>query len=113
MQTRESRGSAHTRARTPIRLPPWRQGCPRAWCTVGTMCLTGIAGSIAYNWSRPGMKTSVKLIHASVAPMMDWTDNHYRTLARLISRHAWLYIEMVVAETIVHQKDKLGLLLVC
>ncbi|XP_044324062.1 tRNA-dihydrouridine(20/20a) synthase isoform X6 [Triticum aestivum] len=43
----------------------------------------------------------------SVAPMMDWTDNHYRTLARLISRHAWLYTEMVVAETIVHQKDKL------
>lgn len=39
--------------------------------------------------------------------MMDWTDNHYRTLARLISRHAWLYTEMVVAETIVHQKDNL------
>ncbi|KAI5008859.1 uncharacterized protein LOC123429468 [Hordeum vulgare subsp. vulgare] len=31
---------------------------------VGTLWLTGIAGSIAYNWSRPGMKTSVKLIHA-------------------------------------------------
>ncbi|GJN11786.1 hypothetical protein PR202_ga30023 [Eleusine coracana subsp. coracana] len=43
----------------------------------------------------------------SVAPMMDWTDNHYRTLARLISRHAWLYTEMVVAETMVHQKDNL------
>ncbi|KAJ1262824.1 hypothetical protein BS78_09G139400 [Paspalum vaginatum] len=42
----------------------------------------------------------------SVAPMMDWTDNHYRTLARLISMHTWLYTEMVVAETIVHQKDK-------
>jgi tRNA-dihydrouridine synthase A len=42
-----------------------------------------------------------------VAPMMDWTDNHYRTLARLISKHAWLYTEMVVAETIVHQKDNL------
>ncbi|XP_072976191.1 uncharacterized protein [Typha angustifolia] len=43
----------------------------------------------------------------SVAPMMDWTDNHFRTLARLISKHAWLYTEMVVAETIVHQKDNL------
>ncbi|XP_068636576.1 uncharacterized protein [Aristolochia californica] len=43
----------------------------------------------------------------SVAPMMDWTDNHYRTLARLISKHAWLYTEMVVAETIVHQKENL------
>jgi hypothetical protein len=47
------------------------------------------------------------VISCSVAPMMDWTDNHYRTLARLISRHAWLYTEMVVAETIVHQKDSL------
>lgn len=43
----------------------------------------------------------------SVAPMMDWTDNHYRTLARLISKHAWLYTEMVVAETIVHQQHNL------
>ncbi|KAF3780946.1 tRNA-dihydrouridine(20/20a) synthase [Nymphaea thermarum] len=43
----------------------------------------------------------------SVAPMMDWTDNHYRTLARLISKHAWLYTEMVVAETIVHQQENL------
>ncbi|KAK2640568.1 hypothetical protein Ddye_028363 [Dipteronia dyeriana] len=32
--------------------------------TVGTLWLSGIAGSIAYNWSQPGMKTSVKIIHA-------------------------------------------------
>ncbi|XP_057978613.1 uncharacterized protein LOC131165019 isoform X1 [Malania oleifera] len=43
----------------------------------------------------------------SVAPMMDWTDNHYRTLARLISKHAWLYTEMLAAETIVYRKDNL------
>lgn len=43
----------------------------------------------------------------SVAPMMDWTDNHYRTLARIISKHAWLYTEMIAADTIVHQKDNL------
>jgi hypothetical protein len=35
----------------------------------GTLWLSAIVGSIAYNWSRPGMKTSVKLIHARfVAP---------------------------------------------
>uniref|UniRef100_A0A2P2LEQ4 tRNA-dihydrouridine20/20a synthase isoform X1 n=1 Tax=Rhizophora mucronata TaxID=61149 RepID=A0A2P2LEQ4_RHIMU len=45
----------------------------------------------------------------SVAPMMDWTDNHYRTLARLISKHAWLYTEMVAAETIVYQEGNLVL----
>ena len=26
--------------------------------------LNGIAGSIAYNWSQPNMKTSVEIIHA-------------------------------------------------
>ncbi|XP_061348231.1 uncharacterized protein LOC133293646 isoform X2 [Gastrolobium bilobum] len=43
----------------------------------------------------------------SVAPMMEWTDHHYRTLARLISKHAWLYTEMLAAETIVYQKGNL------
>lgn len=43
----------------------------------------------------------------SVAPMMDYTDNHFRTLARLLTRHAWLYTEMVVADTIVHQERNL------
>ncbi|CAK9143049.1 unnamed protein product [Ilex paraguariensis] len=32
---------------------------------VGCLWVSGIAGSIAYNWSQPGMKTSVKIIHAS------------------------------------------------
>ncbi|KAL6556749.1 hypothetical protein OROGR_006037 [Orobanche gracilis] len=43
----------------------------------------------------------------SVAPMVEYTDNHYRTLARLISKHAWLYTEMIAAETIVYQKGNL------
>ncbi|CAE5966237.1 unnamed protein product [Arabidopsis arenosa] len=34
--------------------------------TVGCLWLSGITGSIAYNWSQPAMKTSVKIIHASV-----------------------------------------------
>ncbi|CDP17192.1 unnamed protein product [Coffea canephora] len=32
--------------------------------TVGCLWLSGIGGSIAYNWSQPAMKTSVKIIHA-------------------------------------------------
>ncbi|KAL2608707.1 hypothetical protein R1flu_027280 [Riccia fluitans] len=43
----------------------------------------------------------------SVAPMMDWTDNYYRTLARLMTSCSWLYTEMVVSETIVHQAENL------
>ncbi len=30
-----------------------------------------------------------------IAPMLDWTDSHYRVLARLMSRRARLYTEMV------------------
>ena len=38
----------------------------------------------------------------SVAPMMDWTDRHYRYFARLISRHALLYTEMVTTGAVLH-----------
>ncbi|MEB8388460.1 tRNA dihydrouridine(20/20a) synthase DusA [Rhodobacteraceae bacterium KMM 6894] len=37
----------------------------------------------------------------SVAPMMDWTDRHCRTLHRLLSRHALLYTEMVTSPALV------------
>lgn len=30
----------------------------------GTLWASGIVGSMAYNWSQPNMKTSVKIIHA-------------------------------------------------
>ncbi|KAM7266811.1 hypothetical protein ACFE04_008977 [Oxalis oulophora] len=43
----------------------------------------------------------------SIAPMMEWTDTHYRTLARFITKHAWLYTEMLAAETIVYQEKNL------
>lgn len=38
----------------------------------------------------------------SVAPMLDWTDRHYRYLARQLSRHSWLYTEMVNAGAVVY-----------
>ncbi|GFR50100.1 hypothetical protein Agub_g12245, partial [Astrephomene gubernaculifera] len=41
----------------------------------------------------------------SVAPMMDWTDVHFRQLARLLSRHTWLWTEMVVDKTIIHTQN--------
>ncbi|KAK9829203.1 hypothetical protein WJX72_004471 [[Myrmecia] bisecta] len=41
----------------------------------------------------------------SVAPMMDWTDVHYRQLARLLSKNTWLYTEMVVDKTLIHNPD--------
>lgn len=38
----------------------------------------------------------------SIAPMLDWTDRHYRHMARQISRHTWLYSEMINAGAIIY-----------
>jgi tRNA-dihydrouridine synthase A len=38
----------------------------------------------------------------SIAPMLDWTDRHYRYFARLISRHTLLYTEMVTTGALIH-----------
>jgi tRNA-dihydrouridine synthase A len=38
----------------------------------------------------------------AIAPMLDWTDRHYRYFMRLITKHTQLYTEMVVAEAIIH-----------
>lgn len=37
-----------------------------------------------------------------VAPMMDWTDRHFRYFMRLISKHAYLYTEMITTGAILH-----------
>lgn len=38
----------------------------------------------------------------SVAPMLDYTDRHFRVLMRQVSRHSLLYSEMVVARALHH-----------
>lgn len=47
--------------------------------------------------SRPGPSRRF-----SVAPMMDWTDRHYRYFARLMSQHALLYTEMVTTGAVLN-----------
>lgn len=82
-----------------------------------------VAGQYLPPWFRLVLKVSIYIAQSiilndsvdlnyvflifSVAPMMDWTNNHYRTLARLISKNAWLYTEMIAAETIVYQEKNL------
>ncbi len=46
-------------------------------------------------------KSSLLAQKLSIAPMMDYTDVHYRQLARLMSRNTWLYTEMVVDKTLI------------
>ncbi|MBK1641559.1 tRNA dihydrouridine(20/20a) synthase DusA [Chromatium okenii] len=38
----------------------------------------------------------------SVAPMLDWTDRHYRYFVRLLTRHTLLYSEMVTTGALLH-----------
>ncbi|WP_345873177.1 tRNA dihydrouridine(20/20a) synthase DusA [Shewanella algae] len=40
----------------------------------------------------------------SIAPMLDWTDRHYRYFARLMSSQTLLYTEMVTTGAILHGK---------
>ncbi len=44
----------------------------------------------------------------SIAPMLDWTDRHFRYFMRLITQHATLYTEMVAAPALIlGKKDQL------
>ncbi len=38
----------------------------------------------------------------SIAPMLDWSDRHYRYFMRQITKHTELYTEMIVADAILH-----------
>ena len=38
----------------------------------------------------------------SIAPMMDWSDRHYRFFMRLITKRALLYTEMITTGAIIH-----------
>ncbi|MEI6858411.1 MAG: tRNA dihydrouridine(20/20a) synthase DusA [Shewanella sp.] len=40
----------------------------------------------------------------SIAPMLDWTDRHYRYLVRIMSAELLLYTEMVTTGAIIHGK---------
>lgn len=51
---------------------------------------TSLSGDIASPW------------RFCIAPMLDWTDTHYRVLARLMTRHARLYTEMVTTGALLH-----------
>lgn len=51
---------------------------------------------------KPESATSFSPWRLSIAPMMEWTDRHYRVLARLHSRQTRLYSEMVTSAAIMH-----------
>ncbi len=46
--------------------------------------------------------TTTDMRKVSLAPMLDWTDRHFRYLLRLVSHHMWLYTEMVTTGAILY-----------
>jgi tRNA-dihydrouridine synthase A len=38
----------------------------------------------------------------SIAPMLDWTDKHYRYMMRIITKQTMLYTEMITLNAIIH-----------
>ncbi len=58
---------------------------------------------------KPNHTSTYAASRFSIAPMLDWTDRHYRYMARLISKKTLLYTEMVTTGAIIHGKgDYLG-----
>jgi tRNA-dihydrouridine synthase A len=54
------------------------------------------------------MKKTTSSRKICVAPMLDWTDRHYRYMMRLITKRTMLYTEMITLNAIIHcNKDYL------
>ncbi|KAM0828829.1 hypothetical protein ACQ4PT_067285 [Festuca glaucescens] len=84
------------------KLPSFRKKreCSRAGC----LWLSGISSSIAYNWSRPHMKTSVKLIHARMhaqaltlaalvgSGLVEYYDKEYGSSGPKVDRYTRQYV---------------------
>ncbi len=52
------------------------------------------------------MRTGTKIF--ATAPMIDWSDTHFRVFARQLTHHALLYTEMIVADAILRgNRDRL------
>ncbi len=47
-----------------------------------------------------------KSFRFSIAPMVDYTDKHFRVLIRQITKKSYLYTEMVVAQALFHTSNK-------
>lgn len=68
-----------------------------------TLHIAELDSNVRFDATSDILATSkISLRRLSVAPMLDLTNKHYRYMARQISRHAWLYSEMIHADAIVY-----------
>ena len=68
----------------------------------GSRPVTGMTPAVDPADAEPSGAQPVAAHRFSVAPMMDYTDRHFRVLFRQISRRSLLYTEMVVAQALHH-----------
>ncbi|WP_374497856.1 tRNA dihydrouridine(20/20a) synthase DusA [Vogesella indigofera] len=61
-----------------------------------------LQGVAAPGAATPSSTAQLPARRLSVAPMLDWTDRHYRYFARLITKNTWLYTEMVTTGALLH-----------
>ena len=55
---------------------------------------------------RQAVETGAKIF--ATAPMIDWSDRHYRVFARQLTKNALLFTEMIVADAILRgNRDRL------
>ena len=68
------------------------------------------AGRTPMPLSLPGRRPlPTQVARLAVAPMMEWTDRHYRVLARMMTRHTELYTEMIGDAAVVRGPERLTL----
>ncbi len=60
-------------------------------------------GTLLHQQRTEKLRNNSKL---SLAPMMEYTDRHFRHLIRLLSQKTLLYTEMVPANAIAHERDR-------
>lgn len=61
----------------------------------------------ASNPTSPPARAEAVVAPLSIAPMMDWTDRHYRFMARMLTRRAQLYTEMISDNAVIHGQPAL------
>ncbi|RLN60840.1 hypothetical protein BBJ29_001868 [Phytophthora kernoviae] len=57
--------------------------------------------------SQPVARLSIAPMWLTLLLQMDWTDRHYRFMMRMITKETLLFTEMVVDQTLLHQKKNL------
>eukprot|EP00521_Asterionellopsis_glacialis_P013627 CAMPEP_0195296948 /NCGR_PEP_ID=MMETSP0707-20130614/20484_1 /TAXON_ID=33640 /ORGANISM="Asterionellopsis glacialis, Strain CCMP134" /LENGTH=168 /DNA_ID=CAMNT_0040358597 /DNA_START=125 /DNA_END=627 /DNA_ORIENTATION=+ len=87
---------------------------PKRWSTTESTTIRMSSSSLPENNAVPNNSASSireakynELISASkmsLAPMMEYTDRHFRHLVRLVSNRTLLYTEMVAANALSHER---------